>query len=291
MRQRKETGRRRRGGLLAGAAIALPLAAMVAFALPAVRGSRGTVQETAGKRAPARFEVAESIDPDSIWDGLLGSYVHHGGVDYGGLAARKQELSSYLHDLAAVRPAELGEKERLAFWINAYNAAVVNLVLARYPGIQSVRKVDGFFDELKVEIAGRERTLDEIEAKARGFGDPRVHFALVCASASCPDLRAEAYRGSRLDAQLDDQVRTFLANPRKGLRFDRVSDTLYLSSIFKWYAGDFTGGSTIVAYFVRSGIVDWVVHYLPAGEAAAIRKADPSVSYMDYDWSLNDRPR
>lgn len=227
----------------------------------------------------------------AIWDSLLHEYVHRGGVDYRGLETRKKELATYLGDLAATHPESLGRRTRLAFWINAYNAAVVSFVLARYPSIKSVRDVDGFFDRLKVTIGGEAMTLDEIEARARAFHDPRVHFALVCASASCPDLRAEAYRVGSLDAQLEDQTRRFLANSNKGLRFDRASDTLYLSSIFKWYAGDFTGGSTIIDYFARGGVLDWVADHLPAGEATQIRKADPSISYMEYDWSLNDRPQ
>lgn len=274
-------------GFLVGLLIVL-LAALEMWAAPRAHGAvEGSIE------APRRSggETASGTEPDAIWDGLLHRYVHHGGVDYRGLSKQEGELSRYLNDLAVAHLASLDRQARLAFWINAYNASVVDFVIARYPGLRSVRDVDGFFDGLKIKIADKERTLDEIEAKARSFGDPRVHFALVCASASCPDLRAEAYRGSRLDIQLDSQVKTFLANSRKGLRFDRASNTLYLSSIFKWYAGDFTGGSTIIAYFVRGGVEDWVVRHLPSAEAAEIRTADPSVSYMDYDWSLNDRPR
>lgn len=287
----RESGSRGRGRPLAAFLCAVLVLALSACARSGHAEGKTERTATSSARETTGAKSSQVGDSSGIWDSLLHEYVHQGGVDYRGLEARKRELATYVGGLAAGRPERLERSARLAFWINAYNASVVDFVLARYPGIRSVRDVDGFFDRLKIEIAGKGRTLDEIEAEARGFGDPRVHFALVCASASCPDLRAEAYRGSRLDAQLNDQVKTFLSNPHKGLRFDRASDTLYLSSIFKWYAGDFTGGSTIIAYFARGGIVDWVVHHLPAGEAAAIRGADPSVSYMDYDWSLNDRPR
>ena len=129
-------------------------------------------------------------------------------------------------------------------------------------------------------------TLDEVEAAAREI-DPRVHFAVVCASTSCPDLRGEPFVASKLDAQLEEQTKRFLADESKGARLD--GDTLHLSSIFKWYAGDFTGGSTVVAFFARGGVLSWVVEHAPKDLAAKIKEAEPSVSYMDYDWGLNDR--
>jgi hypothetical protein len=132
-------------------------------------------------------------------------------------------------------------------------------------------------------------TLDEVESEARASGDPRVHFAVVCASTSCPDLRAEAFVGERIDEQLEEQTVRFLADAEKGLRFDEEENELHLSSIFKWYAGDFTGGSTVVAFFVRGKLTEWVLPYLPSDLADRIRQGEPSVRYMDYDWSLNDR--
>jgi len=258
-------------------------AVLVVFSVaPAVRSASRAEQGGGSPRANGQT---------AIWDGLLHRYGHRGGVDYRGLESERAKLSAFIEDLGTVDPSALDRRDRLAFWINAYNSVVVDFVLERYPGIQSVRKVDGFFDRFKARVAGRQMTLDQIEARARSFGDPRVHFALVCASASCPDLRPEAYRGSDLEAQIEDQVKTFLANPEKGMRFDRSANTLYLSSIFKWYAGDFTGGSTIVAYFLRGGVLDWVLQHLPSNQAAVIRAADPSITYLNYDWSLNDRPR
>lgn len=224
----------------------------------------------------------------AAWDRVLQAYQEAGGLDYAGVAADRSDLDAYLASLAGVRPQAWSEDRRLVFWINAYNAVVVHHVLERYPGIRSVRNVDGFFDELTFPVAGQPRTLDEIETQARKL-DPRSHFAVVCASASCPDLRGEAYRAGEIDAQLDDQTRSFLADPHKGLRYDREENALWLSSIFKWYAGDFTGGSTIVAFFARGGIVEWLLPYLPAELAAEIRRREPAVRYLDYDWSLNDR--
>ena len=181
----------------------------------------------------------------------------------------------------------MSREDRIAFWSNVYNAVTVKFVLDLYPEIESVKAVDGFFDTKTFPVAGQSLTLDEIEDRALAEGDPRVHFVVVCASTSCPDLRFEPYRGADLERQLADQTRAFLADSEKGLRFD--GSDLWLSSIFKWYAGDFTGGSTVVAFFARGKILDWILPRLPEDLADRIRDADPSVRYLDYDWSLNDR--
>jgi hypothetical protein len=233
---------------------------------------------------------AGGTEPDlAAWDRVLGSHVRTGGVDYAALAADRGDLALFLHSLSAAEPTAWNAPRRIAFWVNAYNAVVLHFVLERYPGLESVRAVDGFFATLRYPVAGAERSLDEIEAAARAEGDPRVHFAVVCASASCPDLRAEAYRPEVLETQLEEQTALFLADSEKGLRFDEAAGELHLSSIFKWYAGDFTGGSTVVAFFLRGGLVDWVKAHVPAALAARIEERDPDVAFLDYDWSLNDR--
>lgn len=234
--------------------------------------------------------AAAAAGPDTAaWDRALHRHQRDGGLDYAALAADRGDLDAFLASLATVDPARLGGDQRLAFWINAYNAVVVQFVLERYPGIESVKKVDGFFDRFTYPVAGEKRTLNAVEAEARKL-DPRVHFAVVCASASCPDLRGEAYVGERIDRQLEEQTASFLADPKKGLRYETAANALWLSSIFKWYAGDFTGGSTVVAFFARGKVVDWVLPHLPdRGLAATISERDPAVKYLDYDWTLNDR--
>jgi hypothetical protein len=224
----------------------------------------------------------------AAWQRVLTEFVRDGGVDYTALSAAPGDLDVFLASLAAVEPQSLAPADALAFWSNAYNAVVIRHVLDRYPGLESVKAEDGFFDSLTFPVAGAELTLDEIESRGRELGDPRIHFAVVCASTSCPDLLDEPYRGEVIDRQLSEQTKRFLADPTKGMRYDRDSATLWLSSIFKWYAGDFTGGSTVVAFFARGGIADWVRGQVPA--EVAVELADsPRVRYFDYDWSLNDR--
>ena len=151
----------------------------------------------------------------AAWGRVLRNFVRDGGVDYAGLKALPEDLESYLASLAAVRPETLDPSEALAFWCNAYNAVVLRHVLDRYPGIESVKAEDGFFNSLTFPVAGAERTLDEIESEGRELGDPRIHFAVVCASTSCPDLLDEPFRGEEIDSQLSRLTRRFLADPTK----------------------------------------------------------------------------
>ena len=225
------------------------------------------------------------------WARTLAAHQHKGGVDYASLKKDRGDLDSYLKALSISKPQQWDRAEQVAFWSNAYNAVVLHHVLEKYPDIRSVKNVPGFFDELKFEVAGCEMTLDEIEAEARELGDPRVHFAVVCASTSCPDLQSQPFKGKNLESQLEYSTRSFLEDPQKGLLWLPDENTLQLSSIFKWYAGDFTGGSTVVAYFVRSRILNWVTTHLPRALSLEINESDPKVKYLDYDWQLNDRPR
>ncbi len=225
----------------------------------------------------------------SAWGRVLERYARDGGLDYGGLQADRGDLDLFLSALEGARPGAWSAAEQLAFWSNAYNAVVAEYVLERYPELESVREVDGFFDAKRRRVAGELLTLDEIETRGRDLGDARIHFAVVCASTSCPDLAAEPFDPRRIDAQLQRLTERFLADPGKGLRYDEASNTLWLSSIFKWYAGDFTGGSTVVAFFARGKIVSWVLPYLSPALRDTLAERQPSVKYLDYDWSLNDR--
>src|SRR5437763_1966360 len=120
----------------------------------------------------------------------------------------------------------------------------------------------------------------EHEHLRKDFGEPRVHFAIVCASVTCPPLRSEAYRAADLDRQLDDQARRFLADPSRN-RFDRRSRTLHLSSIFKWFREDFEKAAGSLPAFVA--------RYVDPATAAAVEEPSVRIEFVDYDWSLNGR--
>ena len=221
----------------------------------------------------------------SRWARVLKHYARDGWVDYARLKRSPQTLDLYLLDLARADMSGLDRNEKIALYINAYNAFTVKLILEYYPDIKSIKDISRFkrWQPSRWSIGGRFYSLDEVENDVlrKQFGEPRVHFALVCASLGCPDLRGEMYVGARLDEQLDAAARRFLASP-KGLRVDRRSGTLHLSSIFKWYKDDFAAAA--------GDVPSYVARYADAPAAAWIRarKADLRVRYMDYDWHLND---
>jgi hypothetical protein len=223
------------------------------------------------------------------WATVLDKYAADGGVDYSALAGDRENLDAFLTLVAAANLRDAPVGEALAFWINSYNAVTLKFVLDRYPEIESVMDVTGFFKELTARVAGESLTLDEIEARALAFGDPRVHFAVVCASQSCPGLRREPYDGKDLAQQLDEQTRAFLTDTGKGVRLDEEDSTLWLSSIFKWYGEDFVAESSTVGDDARGELVGWIEPFLPDETAALLANSDLSVRFLEYDWSLNDR--
>ena len=209
-------------------------------------------------------------------------------VDYAALA-EDPSYRAALADFANADPAALpSDGDRMAFWINAYNLLAIETVVDRRP-IASIKDGGSFLFPIwkkKVgRVAGRDLSLDDVEhgILRKDFAEPRVHFAVVCASLSCPDLRAEPYEGARLDAQLDDQAARFLGNPTKGMRLSADGKAAAVSAIFKWFAGDFdrVGG---VAAFLRAKAPPELKPRMSALE-------DAGLSYLDYDWSLNDARR
>lgn len=222
----------------------------------------------------------------AAWSAILARFVDDGRVDYGGLAGDgEQDLAAYLATLSGACGADYEgwtREQRLAFWINAYNAFTVRLILDHYP-IASIRKI-GWLPGAAFRtrfipmegLKGGRISLDDIEhgTLRRAFREPRIHFALVCAARSCPPLRSEAYRAADLDRQLDDQARRFLADPTKN-RLEGARRTLHLSEIFRWFRDDFEStGAALASYVGRYWDRD---------------TSGFEVQFMDYDWRLNDR--
>lgn len=248
--------------------------------------------------------AAEAFD-HSAWDGLLRRHVEGNGrglVDYVGFSTERPALDAYLKSLAAARPGDWSEPERLAFWLNAYNAWMVALVLDHYPirgddpthPAASVMQVDGIFKEKKGRFAGRLLSLDEIEHEIirERFDEPRIHAALVCAAASCPALRAEAYTAERLAGQLDSQLLDFLETPGKN-EFELAAGVARLSRIFQWFAEDFADSPGQTPALKRAagehaGALAFVAGYLPEEARRAAREGRLRVEFLPYDWTLND---
>ena len=228
------------------------------------------------------------------WARVLAGYVDDEGlVDYAGLKAEGfADLEAFMTAIATVNPVSFASNnERMAFWINAYNAVVMWQVMERYP-LESVSDVGflwglvgGFFKQ-KYPVAGGQMSADNIEhdtLRAR-FDDERIHWAVVCAAFGCPRLLNEPYRAATLDEMLRQQSYEFLRQPR-ALQLQRDSETLYLANYFDWYEGDFEAAA--------GNVLDYVLRYAPDAEAAYIREHRDTlrVRILDYDWTLNDQAK
>ena len=225
---------------------------------------------------------AQVVD-NSIYAELLGKYVKDGVVDYESFKNVEAKLEQYLKVLEKTDTKTLSRNEQFAFYVNAYNAWTIKLILSGYPGIKSIKDLGSLFKspwKKKIcRIDGKIITLDDIEHNILRprFKDPRVHFAINCAAKSCPPLRSEPYSGGELDQQLDEMTRAFI-NDLESNRLE--GHTLYVSSIFKWFAEDFN--KDIVGFFLKYAKGD-------LKEQLEANKEKIEVKYLDYDWSLNGK--
>ncbi|BCS99004.1 hypothetical protein DSLASN_46360 [Desulfoluna limicola] len=212
---------------------------------------------------------------------LLAAHVRGGGIDYEGLSADEATLDAYLAPAKDYATEGLSKNEAMAFWVNMYNAWTLKFILTKYPDIDSIKELGSVFSspwkKRFVKIGGKTLTLGEIEHEIlrAKYKDPRIHFAINCASKSCPPLIPEAYRADTLDAQLDGATRAFINN-NANTRFD--GNRLTVSRIFKWYKDDF-----------ENDIPGYILNYAsgPLKQALENRKDAVDVVFMDYDWSLN----
>lgn len=220
----------------------------------------------------------------SGWTELLSRHVKSGAVDYQGFKTDEAQLDRYLDLLASSDPAQLGDDDQLAYFINGYNSYTVKLILDNFKEGKppsSIRRIGGLFTSpWKISFAvlgGTTYSLDNIEhdiIRVR-FSEPRIHFAVNCASKSCPILISEAYDGARLDEQLEKSTREFLENPEHNYL---DGTTLHVSSIFKWYKEDFNDDP--LSFFLT--------HTSPEFQQPLKEQTDQiRIKYLDYDWSLN----
>ena len=231
--------------------------------------------------------AAEFDHTHALFDRVLKQHVKNALVNYAALKANPEELNRYLDQVAAVPERDFQrwtEMQQIAFLLNAYNAHTLRLIIDHYP-VTSIKKIGGLFSgpwnlEI-VRLFGQTTMLGYVEHQMlrKHYREPRIHFAMVCAALGCPSLRAEAYRADRLDEQLDDQARQFLAATPKN-RIDASARVVHLSPIFKWFSDDFEKQSGSVLKFIQP--------YLPEPARAAVARGGFKISYTDYDWTLND---
>lgn len=225
---------------------------------------------------------AKPISHD-IWNELLKEHVKMGKVNYQGFIADSNRLNIYLDLLSKNHPntQNWSEKEQLAYWINAYNAFTIRLIIRNFP-LESIKDIAGSipfvnspWDIKFIKIEDEIYDLNNIEHGIirSQFDEPRIHFALVCASRSCPDLRPEAYTSEKLEEQLDDQTRLFINDTTK----NKIEGNQWrVSKIFLWYGSDFKSGAVKTT--------DFILKYLDERPKTDHVK----LGYLDYDWSLNN---
>jgi hypothetical protein len=218
------------------------------------------------------------------WDKLLKKYVKNGRVDYKGFAADAGQLDSYLAKLDKTDISAYNRDQKLAFWINAYNAFTIKLILDHYP-IKSIRKISNPWGKRIWKAAGQTLSLDDIEHKIlrKELKEPRIHFAIVCASIGCPDLQPFAFQARKLDDQLNLAARQFFGSSKHFyIKEDGDTIIIHISKIFSWFGKDFGKTKEEQAAFMHP--------YLARSTTEKLKKAKSlKFKYLSYDWNLNER--
>jgi len=242
---------------------------------------------------------------------LLKNHVDSEGmVAYASLKENRSDLDAFIENMGTLHPntfADWNTDQQLAFWINAYNAITLQCIIDAYPiekgslinrtlyPDNSIRQIDGVWKELTTPIMGESWTLDDIEHKVlrKRFDEPRIHIAIVCAAKSCPPLRAEAYEGEKLESQLEEESRRFLASASR-FRIDEKKGKVYVSSIMDWFDKDFIShyneDNTFSKFNDKQGaVLDFIAKHVDEETADYLKSQSYKISYLDYDWSLNEQ--
>lgn len=251
-------------------------------------------QPPASVPAPAALVGAGKTVDHSAFDTLLHRHVVDGHVDYAAFA-REPSFATYLASLDKVDPKQLDDAERLAFWLNVYNAFTIRLV-AEHGETESIRNINKTLGLLKlkgpwsapiVRAAGQTLTLDDVmhNILRKEFNEPRVHFAMVYAAMGSPPLRSEAYHGARLETQLEDQGRRFLRESPTANRLEKLqrSRLLVLSPIFTYYRADF--GAT------RADRSRFLAHWFEPGDSTMFQTGRYNAVESTFDWTLNSQAK
>lgn len=230
----------------------------------------------------------------AIYNRLLRKYVRNGKVHYNGFRKERQQLDRYLCRLAHTKVKAIkGWRARFAYWINAYNAVTIRAVLDRLPKSRAAQKNFSvaakkwnFWKGFAYKVGGRWLTLDQMEHSILRpkYKDPRLHFAIVCASIGCPSLINRAYTGKNLYAMMNRGTRRYLASPQRGLRVNQAKKVVHLSKLFNWFQADFARkpyGHRLL----------FVAKFAPKKHRAFLRKhhKDVTVKWLPYNWKLNVR--
>jgi hypothetical protein len=232
-----------------------------------------------------------------------------GRVNYVKLKENRAEFVAFLHALESLKHESYevwSQEEKIAFWINAYNALTLEAILKNYPikstlfrslrfPKNSIRQIPGVWDTKTFVVMGKDMTLDTIEHQVlrEEFQEPRIHMALVCAAKGCPPLRKVPYEGEVLSRQLDDQAQRFLSD-RKNFFIDKKKGVVYLSSIFKWFSEDFFTSDSPEEKFEgykprEKAVLNFISQYLSEEDNTFLVMDSLTIKYLKYDWELNEQ--
>ena len=237
----------------------------------------------------------------AAWNAVLQAHAKDGMFNYAALKADDAQFRAYVASLGGVTAKEIvgwTRAQKLAYYINAYNAYTVESILAAYPiagrnplhPSNSIRQISGVWDKATHAVGGESLTLDAIEHKKlrEQLKEPRIHAAVNCASIGCPPLRDTAFAAATIEAQLDAAVAAWVTNEAH-VRYDARRKRLYLSKIFDWFKGDFAASpGSAKGFGDYDGVVNFILPHLSTDTAAAILKDRPQVRFNDYDWGLNE---
>lgn len=234
------------------------------------------------------YVLADEAADKRVYAEFLQKYVSDGSVDY--IQWKRNDFDKfeqYINGLNDVSLSRYGKDEKMAFWIDAYNALTIYAVLRRIPdnrlaGVFSVQMVPGFFDAIEYRVAGENITLNEIEnIKLRGaFKDPRIHFVIVCASRSCPKIQDKIFTANKLEERLEEAARLFIRDKKRN-RIDRQRGVAHLSQIFSWFSDDFIEHS--------GSIKEFIGRYLSPADREYIIKDAVKIKYSYYNWLVNKK--
>jgi hypothetical protein len=258
---------------------------------------------------PTVTEEKKTVFPHDSFNLVLQRFVNKSGkVDYSALKKDPHDLDLYYQLVAADSPDNHPDmfptdNHKLAYWINAYNAAAIKTVITYYP-IHTVLEVEppalffflpdksGFFVFQKTIFGGRAISLYRLENSIirKRFPDPRIHFALNCASLGCPRLPRQAFSGKNIDEQLEMETRKFVAEERN-FKIDNENKTIFLSEIFKWYKNDFLSWYNQNYPKKIAGLLNYIALYLTPEKANELKKIEKNytLQFISYDWRLNDQ--
>ncbi|MCJ8343944.1 DUF547 domain-containing protein [bacterium] len=242
--------------------------------------------------------IKTSVFSHDLLEKVYQKYVKNGHVNYSSLSKDSKDLDEYIKLLAFVDLSPMSRNEKLAFYINAYNAYTLQVIVQNYPlkvtnrnaPKKSILQIPRVWDEYKTVVADETLSLNQIEhQKIRKFQDPRVHFLMVCAAKSCPKLPSVAFTKENIEENLEKSTKEFLNDSSK-VHYCENCDEIKLSKIFEWFPHDFKKFylPSMKRYHKLSGVITFIYQRMPKKLQKQFLKKKPKITYFEYDWTLNE---